>query len=479
MMIKDDTAVVKTRNTTKTIDHINDKIHSMFDSYDLNREGVLRKKEIGISLAQMKLPHSEEQLNELMRLIDSNRDGIVTYDEFKTYVLEKYQQLYEMFEQFDENHDGYISEEELSNMLCHLNMRHEPQYVKSLIHCVDKDRNGYIDFDEWCNLFMMIPDLNIQRLFVYWNEALAYDAEQGAFHNPICVNAKSVLVHLVSGALSGVASRSITAPLERLKILYQTHQQKNPNIWNGIKSMYQEGGLRALWRGNGIHVMKLTSECGFRFFTYEAVKEEFQVKNDKDLTPSELFVAGTTAASIAHTIIFPLEVIKTRINASPTRITMPQMIQKIQTQEGAIAPFFRGLPISLLSVALASATNLMMFDLAKRSPLLKSTIDSSRNVQDPPKTSIIIASSLSTITTQSIFYPMQTIRNRLICGLQGQQYNGVMDVLQKTMKQEGFRGFYNGFLPNLMQKIPGNCFAFLVYSKMKMIGEKKLGVHIY
>lgn len=107
---------------------------------------------------------------------------------------------------------------------------------------------------------------------------------------------------LVAGAVAGAVSRTGTAPLDRLKVFMQVrgpgkihplsqawapegdpqshlifpmqvHASKTNklNILGGLKSMIQEGGLRSLWRGNGINVLKIAPESAIKFMAYEQV----------------------------------------------------------------------------------------------------------------------------------------------------------------------------------------------------------------
>ena len=65
----------------------------------------------------------------------------------------------------------------------------------------------------------------------------------------------------MAGGLAGAVSRTCTAPMDRLKVLLQVHGgRKQTSIPNTIKYMLNEGGIKGLWRGNGINVIFLIED---------------------------------------------------------------------------------------------------------------------------------------------------------------------------------------------------------------------------
>ncbi len=104
------------------------------------------------------------------------------------------------------------------------------------------------------------------------------------------------------------------------------------NLWRGLRAMVKEGGLTALWRGNGINVLKIAPETAIKFLAYEQVQLSFTLrtcgqrlslllcvclqikllmrgsKEGGTLKVHERFVAGSLAGATAQTVIYPMEV---------------------------------------------------------------------------------------------------------------------------------------------------------------------------
>ena len=48
--------------------------------------------------------------------------------------------------------------------------------------------------------------------------------------------------------------------------------RKQIKIIGGFRHMLNEGGLKSLWRGNGMNVIKIAPEAALKFTFYEEVK---------------------------------------------------------------------------------------------------------------------------------------------------------------------------------------------------------------
>ncbi len=72
-------------------------------------------------------------------------------------------------------------------------------------------------------------------------------------------------------------------------------------------------GVRGLFRGNLVNLMKSSPETSVKFAVFEQAKTVLDADGDRSLTPLELFVAGALGGVAAHSSCFPLEVLKTKM----------------------------------------------------------------------------------------------------------------------------------------------------------------------
>lgn len=213
--------------------------------------------------------------------------------------------------------------------------------------------------------------------------------------------------HLAAGGIAGAVSRTCTAPLDRLKVFLQVQTAKQ-RISDCLQYMLKEGGVQSLWRGNGINVLKIAPESAIKFAAYEHLKRLIRGKDKRPMTIYERFVAGACAGGVSQTLIYPMEVLKTRLALRKTGqySSILDAARKIYTREGAKS-FYRGYIPNLLGILPYAGIDLAVYETLKKKYL-------AYHEQETPSIWVLLAcGSASSTLGQVCSYPLALVRTRL------------------------------------------------------------------
>ncbi|KAI5730581.1 hypothetical protein M8J76_015370 [Diaphorina citri] len=216
--------------------------------------------------------------------------------------------------------------------------------------------------------------------------------------------------HLVAGGVAGAVSRTCTAPLDRLKVYLQVHGNKTTGIKKCLLHLLHEGGFLSLWRGNGINVLKIAPESALKFMAYEQAKRLIRGNYTRELSIYERFVAGSLAGGVSQTVIYPLEVLKTRLALRKTGeySSILDAAKKISAREGWKS-FYRGYVPNLLGIIPYAGIDLAVYETLKNSYFRKHDDDN-----EAPSVLLLLACGTASSTCgQVCSYPLALVRTRL------------------------------------------------------------------
>uniref|UniRef100_A0A1A8KP87 Solute carrier family 25 (Mitochondrial folate carrier), member 32 n=1 Tax=Nothobranchius kuhntae TaxID=321403 RepID=A0A1A8KP87_NOTKU len=184
----------------------------------------------------------------------------------------------------------------------------------------------------------------------------------------------------------------------------------------------------------------------------------------------ENLVAGLSGGVVSTLVLHPLDLVKIRFatqmvlqySADPTRKQYKGMVDalvKIYRSEG-VAGLYRGFVPGLFGTS-HGALQFMAYEELKRDYNKYSKVSSDAKLNALEYVTMAALSKLFAVATT---YPYQVVRARLQD--QHNRYNGVIDVVMRTWRNEGAAGFYKGIIPNLIRVTPACCITFVVYENL-------------
>lgn len=289
--------------------------------------------------------------------------------------------------------------------------------------------------------------------------------------------------HLLSVGISGAASRTAVAPLERLKILMQTQPvgAKGPytGLFSGLRAMVREDSslLRAMFRGNGANVLRIVPNAAIQLAMVERLHGYLAAAAEAGVGPAgnaarsravDAVAIGGLAGMVAASATYPLDFIRGRLTIQRTGFEpyrgVTHGLRKCIGEEG-LHSIFRGITPTLLGVIPYVGLSFTLFETVR--PILPRKNDGSGR---PTTGSAIVCGAMASATGQMAAYPLDLCRRRMQVGGFGNAGlggRGMRDVLRDVVKTEGVRGLYRGLVPNLIKVAPASCVSFLAYEQVR------------
>lgn len=277
---------------------------------------------------------------------------------------------------------------------------------------------------------------------------------------------------LGSGAMAGVVSRTSTAPLDRLRMLFQVHESSRMTLMQGVRKMASEGTVKSFFRGNGANCLKIAPETALKFAINDRIKRAVAKGGDTSkMGFFERLLSGGISGGIAQGSIYPLEMVRTRLGVAPvgTYSGISDCFRQVYTKEGVRA-FYRGLTPSMSGIIPYAGTDIATFEIVKQYMV-------ERYDGEPPGYVLVGTGMFSTSVAQFVSYPFALVRTRLQAqgmGGESNRYSGMIDVVVKTVRREGVTGLYKGILPNIMKLAPAAGISWYTFEKAKLM----LGIDI-
>jgi len=270
-----------------------------------------------------------------------------------------------------------------------------------------------------------------------------------------------------AGGVSGAVSKTITAPIERVKLIIQT-QDANPKIISGEVPRYtgigntfsrvlSEQGFSAFWRGNFTNCVRYFPTQALNLASKDTIKGLFPKYNPKaEFWPffGVNLASGGLAGAFSLAFVYPLDYARTRLasdvgSGKRTFSGLGDCLVKTARGPKGVLSLYQGFGISVAGIIPYRGVQFGLNDTIK-----------GLNPWDKEVSFIGIASKwagaqTSVILSGFVTYPFDTVRRRLQMEAEKpadqKLYKGAMHCFSRILKDEGSKALFKGAGANVLR----------------------------
>ncbi|KAI9030240.1 mitochondrial carrier domain-containing protein [Hyaloraphidium curvatum] len=332
------------------------RLRRLFESIDTDNDGSLTRQELLVRFTQMaqagenasdssrlaNMGGTAESLAErLLEQSDEDGDGQISLDEFVHFMTKQERRLYDLFCELDSSGDGNLNPDEIQAACRRQGLEGNMEMIDRFVKHLSTDGDANISFPEFRAAFELNPsDVEFMGLIHYYQNIFEPTQGAGMIVIPQSASGGVLKKWIMASAMSGIMSRTVNAPLERIRIYLQLGGGDNAISGHPGKVFTREGRARlaqmfreavsaiskdggvisGLWRGNLVACMRIVPESMARMWAITNTRVLMaRIEKPADgVTISHIpgkFAAGAAGAFSATAFVYPFDTVQTRMMA--------------------------------------------------------------------------------------------------------------------------------------------------------------------
>lgn len=294
-------------------------------------------------------------------------------------------------------------------------------------------------------------------------------------------SAQDFVVDFLMGGVSAAVSKTVAAPIERVKLLIQNQDEmiKSGRLdrpYKGIADCFSrviaEEGVGQLWRGNLANVIRYFPTQALNFAFKDHFKRMFNKNKDKDgywAWFAANLASGGLAGASSLVFVYSLDYARTRLandNKSAKKGGSRQfnglidVYRKTLATDGIVG-LYRGFVISCVGIVVYRGLYFGLFDSLK--PIVLQG-----NMKDSFLGAFLLGWSI-TISAGLASYPIDTIRRRMMMTSgEATKYRSSLHCASEIIKAEGISSMFKGAGANILRAVAG-AGALAGYDQLQLI----------
>ena len=274
----------------------------------------------------------------------------------------------------------------------------------------------------------------------------------------------------VAGGISGAVAKTISAPLEAIKLKLQYAEDDDEGALDCARRIWEREGWWGFYRGNLANVLRYFPTQAFNFALKNKVKGLFPKYSPKK-NPWKAFavnvVSGGLTGAASLSLVYPLDTARTQLIICTNDDGSPKysnMVDFFRDWNGDVRKLYDGYVVSVAGIIPFRAIYFIVNDTLRailpwiRDEGLKGIVCKFTTAQ------------CAALCAAYASYPFDTVRRRLQADAQRplgeRRYKGNLDCLKKVYRVEGVRALFRGAGYNALRTVT-SALALVAYGELK------------
>lgn len=259
----------------------------------------------------------------------------------------------------------------------------------------------------------------------------------------------------------------VTHPLDLAKVRLQAAPKAGENLFTVAAKIIKYEGFFAAYSGLSAALLRQGTYSLTRFGIYEKMKETLGQKLHHEVSGIQLLGCSIVAGAIGSVVGNPADVVNVRMQNDRSLPIAQQRgysncfdgLYKICKDEG-VSSLFRGWGPNIVRGVLMTSSQVVSYDLAKRCLIKTFGFDPySKNTH-------FSASLFASLVATTICSPADVIKTRIM-NASSDSGKGPVKILVDSVRSEGVRFMFRGWLPSFVRLGPHTILTFLGMEQLR------------
>ncbi|CAM9901683.1 unnamed protein product [Ectocarpus sp. 4 AP-2014] len=312
------------------------------------------------------------------------------------------------------------------------------------------------------------------------------------------------LKRVVAGGLAGMLAKSVVAPVDRIKILFQVTNErfsfkKAEKLFQDILALEGPAGL---WKGNSATMIRVFPYAGTQFMMFDSLKRWALLRKtrhdpnaEQRLSNTESLMSGSLAGATSALVTYPLDLARARLAVGHARklggrrrsMGVQELLWTVVRQDGFKA-LYRGVTPSLLGIIPYAGIAFSINEQAKHKV-------AALTGEEPGTFHKLGIGAFAGLIAQSCTYPLEVTRRRMQThglidthagvkkvfempesGVEMKPYFvrrlNIFQTFKAVFKEQGMGGLFKGLSMNWVKGPVGISISFTTFDFLK----RQLGI---